>query len=176
MSKQVRDPRASGFTLLEVIVVMGIFSVFMAGAITMVNQTMRSFTQSQIVANLAARSQHAIERLTNVIGQAVSGDPLYSPMKPDTGVDSKVLRFRLIQTITAGVPVYDDNLRIYVMGVDSGSYPCAGVVIGRGPSMSGIHSAAAGTDGVLGTEDDDVALARLQGLLFVLDIVEHTQR
>ena len=68
-------------------------------------------------------------------------DAQFSPLKPNTGVDSHCLRFRLLLNIdaTTGQPVYDDTGRIYLYGPDDGTDPCAGIIVGRSPNLGAIH-------------------------------------
>lgn len=154
-----KSRRDSGLTLLELALTTGMVGVFLSGVFSATFGVQKAFLQGEELSELALRARNAMERVVAVSGQAVTGDALYSALRPSTGVDSHCLRFRLIQSIdtATGQPIYDDNLRVYIYGPDSGTNPCQGLIIGRGTDLAAIHSAAAGPDGFLGTRDDNTA-------------------
>ena len=156
--------RQSGLTLLELAVTAAVLTVIFGVAASAFVSTTNTFTESQIISQLQLRAQHAMARLSTVARQAVTSDPLYGPLKPDTGVDSKVLRLRLIQSMAGGVAVYDNATRVYICGDDANTYPCQGVIIGRGPSLSAIYNAGKGSDDTLGTRGDDTSTVIANGI------------
>ncbi len=161
-----RDSRLRGLTLLESVISLSVLGVFTATAVTALISTQRAMAQSQMTSVLALRAQKALERIVDLASQAVTSDLAYTPLKPATGVDSHALRFRLVQSVdvVTGEPVFDDVGRVYVYGSDSGSNPSSGILIGRGPTLDSIHAAAAGSDGLLGTTDDDTRVVLSSGV------------
>ncbi len=165
----------SGFTLIEVVLAVGVWSIFLVSIMTAVLGTQNGFVQSQTVTQLRVRAQHAMDRIVSTCNQAVTGDTEFSPLKPTTGVQSHCLRFRLIQFVDGtGTPVYEDTLRVYVYGMDTGSTPCNGIILGRGPDLATIHSTGSGPDGVLGTTDDDATSSIAGGVPAVELLVPST--
>ena len=129
--------------------------ILLVGTVSAITGVQKSFLQNQILSQLTLRSQYAMERIVALAGQAVTIDPMFAPFKPNTGSDSHGLEFRLIQGVAGGVPIYDDALRVFIYGADSGTEPNQGLIIGRGDTLANIHTLVAGADGVLGTFDDD---------------------
>jgi type II secretory pathway pseudopilin PulG len=150
---------ASGMTLIEILITAGTLMVLMLATVTALIGSQNAFVQSQTLSVLQLRSQIALDRIVALASQAVTGDAEFSPLKPTTGVDSHGLRFRLIESIdgVSGVPVYNDALKVYVYGPDSGANPSAGLIIGRGPDLTDIYTTGAGADNLLGTVDDGTA-------------------
>ncbi len=149
----------SGMTLVEIMITAGTLMVLMLATVTALIGSQNAFVQSQTMSLLQLRSQIAMDRIVALASQAVTGDAEFSTLKPNTGVDSHALRFRLIDSINpvSGIPVYDDALKVYIHGPDSGTNPCAGLIVGRGPSLPDIYTIGAGADGLLGTVDDSTA-------------------
>ena len=115
-----------------------------------------AFVESQLMSQLNLRAQIALDRIVELASQALTTDAQFAPLKPATGIGSHCLRFRLVQAIdpsTGGV-IYNDAAIVYLYGPDTGTDPNRGLIIGRGPSLTAIHGAAAGADGLLGTADD----------------------
>lgn len=156
MAPEERNPRERGLTLLEVLGVATLLAALTGGAVSAYLQMHGSFNRSQIVSQLMMRTQYAMERLVQMSSQAVSDDSLFSPFEPYTGEDSRGLRFRLIDSLAGGAASYDDEHRVYLYG-PNGTVPCGGIVLGRGPSLTTIAAKAAGSDGKLGTEDDETS-------------------
>lgn len=146
-------------TILELTIVISIATVVITGVLSTINSVQDSFLENQIMSRLTLRSQHALDRLTSLCGQALTSDSQLSALDPTTGVDSAGLRFRLLTNVVAGNPVYEDNLRVFILGPSGAPAPCDGVIIGRGPSPEQIHTVAAGTDARLGTVDDDTSVS-----------------
>ncbi len=161
-----RRGRGSGFSLIELVTAFSIFVMVLGSILTATTGTQDLFVEHQILSQLELEAEAALDRIVQLTRQALTADPQFSPLKPNTGVSSHCLRFRLIQYIdtATGNPVYDDDARVYVLGPDAGAEPCGGVIIGRGPSLSAIHSAGMGPDGVLGTSDDDTTTSLAGGL------------
>lgn len=152
--------RLAGFTLVEVMATLGVLGLLMTGIVSAVLGIQRSFVQNQVVSDLNLRAQRAMDRVAAMVSQAITADVEYGPLRPTTGVNSHLLRFRLIQSVdtTTGLAVYEDTLKVYVYGPDTGTEPCQGLVIGRGPDLATIHSSCSGPDGLLGTSDDDTSV------------------
>lgn len=148
-----------GLTLLEMMIVLGVATLLVTGVLSTINGLQNSFVENQVISRMTLRSQHALDRITSVLGQAVTTDSQLSPLDPTTGVASSGIRFRFLVDFTAGSPVYEDNLRVFVLGPSEGAAPCAGIILGRGPSPEQIHAAGAGADGLLGTLDDDTSVS-----------------
>lgn len=150
---------SSGLTLVQLIIVIGALMVLTLATVTALVGSQNVFVQNQTMSRLQLRAQIAMDRIVALSSQAVTGDAEFSPLKPNTGVDSHALRFRLIDAIDplTGTAIYDDDLKVYVYGPDDGDNPCAGLIIGRGPSLDAVHSIGAGADGLLGTGDDITA-------------------
>ena len=157
--KPGRDARA-GLTLLDVTTTTAILSVLVAGILTGLLNSEKAFLEDQTAAQLTLRTQRAMDRIVRTAGQALTTDAQFSPLKPATGVDSHALQFRLLQSVDpiTGEPLYDSSGQVFIYGPDAGATPCAGLIIGRGPDLSSIHSTAAGGDGLLGTTDDDATV------------------
>lgn len=149
----------AGMTLIEVMITIGTLMVLTFATVTALIGSQNAFVQSQTLSVLQLRAQIAMDRVVALSSQAVTGDAEFSPLKPTSGVDSHALRFRLIDSINpvSGAPVYDDDLKVYIYGPDGGTNPSAGIIIGRGPSLTDIYTTGAGPDGLLGTVDDSTA-------------------
>lgn len=154
-----KDTGVAGMTLIEVMIMAATLMVLTFATVTALIGSQNAFVQSQTMSLLQLRAQIAMDRIVALSSQAVTGDAEFSPIKPTSGVDSHGLRFRLIDSINAlsGAPVYDDDLKVYIYGPDAGTNPAAGIIIGRGPSLTDIHAIGAGADGLLGTVDDSTA-------------------
>ena len=155
-----------GFTLLEVMITVVVISIMLISILPAIRGSQDAFVQSQIFSQLNLRAQNALDRIVDLSGQGVTTDAEFSPLKPNTGINSHCLRFRLLTTIdtVTGEPVYDDNARVYLYGPDDGTDPCAGIIVGRGPNLGAIYNAAAGSDSLLGTLDDDTTVSVAAGL------------
>lgn len=157
MSNRVQKRhRESGMTLVEIVITTATLLVLGLVTVTALIGSQNAFVQSQTMSLLQLRAQIAMDRIVALTSQAVTGDTEFSPLKPTSGVDSHGLRFRLISSIdgVSGTPVYDDTLKVYVYGPDSGTSPSAGLIVGRGPTLADIYTTGAGLDGLLGTADD----------------------
>ncbi len=158
-----RSSRSRGFTLIEVVVAVGLLGLI-AGGITTSFYTIQSAVDDEFTeADLLFRSRSAIDRLTRLCSTAVTTDARFALRDPTTGTDPWCLEFRELNSVTAGVANYDDKLVYHLFGPDGGATPCSGIVIGRGPDMTSIYDAAQGADGWLGTEDDNVTAAFVAG-------------
>ena len=147
----------AGLTLVELVASLGILSVVMGSILMAVIGTQDAFLENQLASQLNLRAQLSLDRIVDLASQALTTDADFSTLRPATGVNSHGLRFRLVQYIDAatGNPSYDSVNRVYIHGPDSGAEPCRGLVVGRGPSWTAIHSSACGADGFLGTTDDN---------------------
>ena len=157
-----REPlqsEASGLTLVQLMIVIGALMVLTLATVTALIGSQNVFVQNQTMSQLQLRAQNAMDRIVALTSQAVTGDGEFSTLKPNTGVDSHALRFRLIAAIdpVTATAIYDDDLKVYVYGPDSGTNPCAGLIIGRGPTLNDVYATGAGPDGLLGTQDDRTA-------------------
>lgn len=155
----VQSRGESGMTLVELVILIGALLVLTLATMTALIGSQNAMVQNQTVSLLQLRSQIAMDRIVALTSQAITGDAEFSPLRPNTGVDCHALRFRLIDFIdgVSGAPVYNDALKVYVYGPDGGTNPCAGLIIGRGPTLTDIYTIGAGADGLLGTVDDGTA-------------------
>lgn len=153
-------------TLIELAASSAILLVVMGSVLTAFLGTQEAFAETQIVSQVQNRAQTAMERIVELASQALTSDAQFTPLKSSTGVDSHCLRFRLIQgfDVPSGSVIYDDATQVYIYGPDSGTFPSAGLIIGRGSSLGAIFAAACGTDGFLGTTDDDTSVVLANGL------------
>ena len=161
----VPSGRRAGLSLVEVAVTMTLITVIVAGLFSAVTASQQAFLENQITSLVESRAHMALDRIISVASQAVTVDAEFSPLKPNTGVASHCLRFRALQAFdVAGTPIYDDTLKVYIYGPDTGTNPCAGLIIARGPDLPTIYSAASGGDYLLGTVDDDVTASIAGGM------------
>ncbi len=151
-----RLERERGFTLIETTIVFGVSIVFLAGVVTAFSGLQGAVVEGQTISELQLRSQRALDRIVTAASQALTTDSEFSALKPNTGVDSHCLRFRLLDSVdplTGALVFNGDN--VYIYGPDSGANPSAGLVMGRGTSLANVHGNGSGSDGVLGTRDDN---------------------
>lgn len=164
-SRRCSPASSSGFTLLEFVLALSVLSILLAGTISVLSGVQDAFIENQILSQLRLRAQNAMERITSLTSQAITEDPQFSPLKDTTGVGSHALRFQMMNGVdSSGLPVYDTNLVVYIHGPDNSTEPCAGIIIGRGPSLSDIYNTGKGTDNVLGTLDDDTTSGFATGI------------
>jgi type II secretory pathway pseudopilin PulG len=148
--------REAGLTLIELVITMAVWSVFLIGTVTALAGAQRVFVDSQELSELHLRAQRALDRIASLASQAVTTDAQYTPLKTTSGIGSHCLRFRILDSVDgAGQPTYDDNLQVFIYGPDSGTEPSSGLIVGRGPDLATIHATGSGADGLLGTVDDD---------------------
>lgn len=147
-------------SLLELMAAVGLLGVFLAGILGTLAGTQSTFLENRSIWVVQVRAQKALDRIVSVARQAVTEDADFSFLKPSTGVNSHGLQFRLLDFIDGGgQPVYDDTLRVFIYGPDSGESPSKGLIIGRGPDLATIHATGGGPDGFLGTRDDNTTAA-----------------
>jgi type II secretory pathway pseudopilin PulG len=158
MSRSSSSHRAAGFTMIEAIFTLTMIAILLVSIMSTTIGIQDAFFQSQVVSELNLRAQRVLDRVVALSGQALTSDTEFGGLKPNAGGDFHCLRFRMITAIDAntGAPIYDDALKVYVYGADTGVTPCSGIVIGRGPDLATVHANGAGADAVLGTEDDAV--------------------
>ena len=147
----------AGFTLVELAFALALLSLLIVSVMSTVVGIQTSFVEGQVVSDVSLKAQNALDRLVTLTSQIVTIDSEYSPLKPTTGVDSHGLRFRIVESIDmiSGTTNFSND-RVYIYGPDSGSNPSSGLVIGRGSTLSEVHSDGSGSDGILGTVDDAV--------------------
>lgn len=146
-----------GFTLTEAIATCAILTILLGSILVAMTGTQRAFVDNQILSHIQLRAQHAMSRVVALASQALTSDSFFSTLKPTTGVGAHCLRFRQVLYIdtTTGVVTYDNVAPVYIYGPDNTSSKSSGLIIGRGATLSAIHSAGAGSDAWLGTADDD---------------------
>ncbi|MFN0058368.1 MAG: prepilin-type N-terminal cleavage/methylation domain-containing protein [Planctomycetota bacterium] len=144
----------AGLTLLECVVTIALVSVVLGGVVYAIQGSQFAYLENELASRVTLRAQNAMDRISQMAGQALSIDPQFSPLFPTTGINSHCLQFRIIESAAGGTPVYDDDLRVFIWGPDAGPPVCSGLVIGRGPDQTQIFNAAAGGDAELGTSDD----------------------
>ncbi|MBN1443151.1 MAG: prepilin-type N-terminal cleavage/methylation domain-containing protein [Planctomycetes bacterium] len=148
----------AGFTLLEFVLAISVLSILAAGTVSVLSGVQEAFIENQILCQLRLRAQNAMERITALASLAVTDDPEFSPLKDSSGVASHALRFQLLTGVDAsGLPIYDTALKVYIHGPDNSTEPCAGIIIGRGPTLTDVYNTGKGLDNVLGTIDDNTS-------------------
>jgi hypothetical protein len=155
----------SGLTLVELVVTFGILSVVVGGIAMAMTGTQRVFLENQVVSRLHMRARQGMDRIVSMSSQAMTTDSRFTPQKPNTGVNSHCLQFRLMQSIDAvtGDAVYNDLDRLFVYGPHGGGTPNRGIIIGRGSTLDQIYQSGSGPDGFLGTTDDNTTVAITPG-------------
>jgi hypothetical protein len=124
--------------------------------------------------DLQLKTRAAMDRLVQLTGTALTTDAefglvdtstrtgtvkdfdsSYNLVTRTTTLDAApALTFREVDSVDAqGKAVFDDQAAFFLLGPDS-TTPTRGIVIGRGPDADSVSQAAAGYDGILGTEDD----------------------
>lgn len=155
---------ASGTTLVELMLVVGLVSVFMFGVCSTVFSLQKSLEEEQVVNELFFRGKQAIERIVVEASKALTTDSTFTALYPASDGTFSLLGFRLIDYFVGGLPVYDDELKVFVYGDNPTPYPCGGVIIGRGPDLATVANLGSGHDGVLGTMDDDCRASYRDGI------------
>jgi type II secretory pathway pseudopilin PulG len=147
----------SGFTFIELVASFSVLSIVMGSILMALLSTQAVFLDNLALSQLNLRAQLAMDRVVALASQALTSDAEFGPLKPSTGIDSHGLQFRLIDSIdpVTGEAVYNDAAEVFIYGPDSDTNPCAGLIIGRGPSLDDIYNTGKGADGVLGTVDDN---------------------
>ncbi|MBI4584668.1 MAG: type II secretion system protein [Planctomycetes bacterium] len=149
----------SGFTFIELVATFSVLSIVVGSILMALLSTQNVFLDNQALSQLNLRAQLAMDRVAALSSQALTTDAEFGPLKPATGIDSHALQFRLIDSIDpdTGEVIYNDAVQVFICGPDSGSNPCAGLIIGRGPGLDDIYNTGKGADGLLGTEDDNTS-------------------
>lgn len=153
------DPIAesqSGFTLLEIAVTVGMGSLFTIGLLTAFVRIQNAHAENQSLHELEMRAQRTMDQLVYQTRQAVSDAPNFGGLSNVSGNDFRGLRFSPIQSFSSGSPVYDTTNMVHLIGGINGASD--GVILGRGRTVDSIAAAAGGTDGRLGTNDDQTVL------------------
>jgi hypothetical protein len=155
---------------------MAVLSVVLGSIVMATVGTQDVFLENQVISQLNIYAQTALDRIVELSSQALTTDSQFSPLKPTTGVGSHCLRFRLVQSIdtTTGDVIYDDNAQVYLLGPDSGTHPCKGLVVGRGATLDVVYSTGKGPDNFLGTVDDDTVTALVSDIPAVELLVPET--
>jgi prepilin-type N-terminal cleavage/methylation domain-containing protein len=146
-----------GFSLLEVVIAAAVLSLIVGSIMGVMQTTQTTFIENQYIVNMNLRAQMAMDRLIHMASQALTTDAEFGTLKPTTGVDAHCMRFRLIQSVdpSTGNVTYHPS-KVYLYGPDSDTNPCKGLIVGRGSSLDAIFAGGKGTDGFLGTQDDNV--------------------
>jgi hypothetical protein len=168
--------RIAGMSIVEVSFGATLLA-FIVGGVTSSFWTVQAAFDEQVVeADLELKSRAAMDRLVRLASTALTTDVEFSlpekKQKPgrakvvnnnkkvveeDVTVNSSPsLEFREILGLANGEPVYDDELKYLLLGPESVT-PVQGVIIGRGPDPDSVTQAASGSDGILGTHDDEFA-------------------
>ena len=163
-ARVVASDRRAGFTMIECVVALGLVSVVLGGLVYAVQGSQRAYLENELASRVAQKGEHAMDRIVRMASQALSVDSEFSPLFPATGINSHCLRFRVIDSIVGGNPVYDDDLKVFIWGADAGPPACQGLIIGRGPDVDEVHDTGAGGDDILGTVDDDTQTALFDGV------------
>lgn len=158
--------RQGGITFIEVIATLVVIVILLGSLVGTTLGTQNVFLQDQAVSELHLRAERTMDRLVELVSQALTYDPQFTPLLPGTGIGSHGLRFRLTTGIDSatGAVIYDDAAQVYLLGADSGPYPCKGIIVGRGPDLATILAAGGGPDATLGTEDDNTSAILASGV------------
>jgi type II secretory pathway pseudopilin PulG len=163
ITQRSRGTRA-GATLIELIVVVVLVVILILGASATALAMEKSFSDEQVLSVLQLRCQNAMERIVEMASQAVTKDDMFLADVQAGTTAFSLLTFRLIDYIYNGSPVYDDTLKVFIYGDAGGTYPCKGLIIGRGPDLASVYTSGKGNDGALGTIDDNLTVSFGQGL------------
>ena len=147
--------RCAGYTMVELAFATLLLGVLAAGMMQAVFGLHTAFADHQVVAQLSARAERAMDRVATLAGQAITSDDELAVINPSGG-SFHGLRFRRVASFLDGDVTYDDAMKIFILGPDDGAQPCAGLIVGRDSSLATLFSAAAGADNLLGTNDDEV--------------------
>ena len=157
--------RTSGYTLLEMMFSMVLLTTLLGGIAAAFVTIQSSFDEEVSEAQLQFRSRSAMDRLSHVASRALTSDPTFALLPASNAPTARGLTFRNFLTVDAvGDPIYDDLLRVFLIGDSGGQTPASGVVVAHGPSLDAIGLACAGPDGLLGTADDDLAVEYAAGV------------
>jgi len=148
--------RHSGFTLIEIAIGCALLALVVGGVTSSFWTVQAAFDEERTEAELLFRSRAGMDRIQRLTTNAVSTDAAFTVLPIAAGGSAWGLRFRQIDSVIAGVAIYDDVRIIHIVGPNTGGVPCDGVIVGHGPDLNSIWVAGRGADGVLGTLDDDV--------------------
>ena len=168
--------RTVGLTFIEVLTTTAVFALLAVSVLLALFGMQGAVVRSEIVSEIRARAQRAMDRVTELASQASRADAAYTPLQPTTGSGSHGLRFRLVSSVdgATGTAVFDDTARVYIFGPDDGNLPCRGLIVGRGPTLDDIHALGSGPDGVLGTLDDVTSESFVPGIPLLELLVPET--
>lgn len=155
---------AAGFTLVEIAVSLFLLSVLLVAAVMTVEKIQSAFAESQRVAWLSMRAEHALERLTQLSRNVSVSDPAYTLVKGGGKEPARGLSFGVVQGLEDGVVVYLDDYEVHLLGPGRGSPRCDGLIVGRAPKLKDVRKLAAGYDKILGTTDDDTSISIVPGV------------
>jgi prepilin-type N-terminal cleavage/methylation domain-containing protein len=155
--------RSGGFTFIEIAIAMALLGLVVAGVTSSFWKVQTAFAEEVTDAEMTFRARGAMDRIVRVTGNAVTSDDAFA-LLPFSGPPEWGLRFRELISVVNGVPIYDDVAVVHIIGPNGGVSPSDGLLIGHGPNLDAIFNAAAGVDGVLGTEDDDVTVEFAPGV------------
>ncbi len=151
--------RQAGLSLVEATVAVAILTVLIAAAGNAIVGMNSVFAEDQTQSRITHRARRAMERIVSTVSQAVTKDPTFAGIQSDGGGNFHGLQFRMLSSVVSGAPVYDDVAKVFVYGAHQGTFANAGVILGRGGTLAAIHAAAAGSDNVLGTVDDNTSVS-----------------
>ena len=147
-------PNQRGFTLLEVVVSTALLTILLGSVAQAVLSIQDQFDEELLEAQLQHTSRTAMDRLVRTASRALTNDATLEYLGA-AGGDAWGFRFRdFAGADAAGEPVYDDDLQVFLLGDNDNLAPCAGVVLGRAPSLADVVANGCGADGVLATDDD----------------------
>lgn len=148
--------RCSGYTMIELAFATILLGVLGAGMMQAVGGLHTAFADHQVVAQLSVRAERALDQTTTMAQQAMTTDSELELLDP-IGASFTTMKFRVVDSLTGGAVNYNDTMKVFLMGPDPTTSVTNGLIIGRGDSISALSSAAAGSDGWLGTNDDVTA-------------------
>ncbi|MEM7261409.1 MAG: prepilin-type N-terminal cleavage/methylation domain-containing protein [Planctomycetota bacterium] len=166
--------RQAGLTLIEAVFSLAVLSMLIAGAGTAMTGLQGAFNEGQSRSQMIHRGQRAMERMVALVSQAVTVDPEFAGFDSSGVNQFRGLRFRMLDSVVTGEPVYDDTAVAFVYGPTASTPRCDGVIIGRGNSINAVSTAGSGADNVLGTQDDDTRASIAGGLPAVELLVPST--
>jgi len=165
----------SGFTLLELVISSALLLSLFGSFFWVVDGAQRVTYEQSLITEARRRSQQALERIVSLTSGVVTSDASYTTFTGSSGTSTVGLPFRDVEDINSSTQeIVYSKTNTYLYGPDSGASANQGLVILRGESLSSAYSDTAGSDGILGTDDDvvqDVSTAGYTGTDKALEVL-----
>ena len=157
LQAQKARARCQGLTIIELTITATVLSVVLTAALTSMSTLQTSFTFDQRIARVTLEAESTMDRIRELLESALTTDSEFTPMEPNTGVDSRILQFRLFDGFSGTSANYETDW-VFLVAPNTGATPSNGICVGRGWTMTDVHATGAGTDQILGTNDDVTSL------------------